>query len=183
MISSTIVWWCLLATLLFWSVGAYNRLVRLRSQASRAFAAVVLQLQRYADIVATATSQSTIGSPALPSDACKQAWTGLHGALQQFAASLAVARGRPLQASAIQALATADEVLQAAWLRVCEDGHGQDGSPLPSALCSQWQDTSLQAQHARGAFSQAVHTYNAAITQFPARLLAWLFGFRMANAL
>lgn len=175
MISSTIVWWCLLATLLFWSVGAYNRLVRLRSQASRAFAAVALQLQRYAEIIAA--------NPTAPTAAGSLAWAGLHGALQQFTASLSVARGKPLQAAAIQALGAADEVLQTAWQRVCTDAMDQDGSPLPPALLAQWQDAGLQVQHARNAFGHAVHTYNAAITQFPARLLAWLFGFRIAKAL
>lgn len=182
MTSSSIVWWCLCATLLFWSVGAYNRLVRLRSQAARAFAAVALQLQRYAEIVAVAQTSDAPADRLSVEKASNPAWAGLHGALQQLTASLAVARDRPLQAPAIRALAAADEVLQTAWLRVCTDGHGHDGASLPPGLLLQWQDAGLQVQHARIAFGQAVHSYNAAIAQFPARLLAWLFGFRMAQA-
>lgn len=182
LISSSIVWWCLCATLLFWSVGAYNRLVRLRSQASRAFAPVALQLQRYAEIIAAAQTAYASVDMTIAEGASNQSWAGLLGALQQLTASLAVARDRPLKATAIRALAAADEVLQTAWLRVCTDGHGQDGAPLPPSLLLQWQDAGLQVQHARIAFGQAVHSYNAAIAQFPARLLAWLFGFRMAQA-
>ena len=182
LISSSIVWWCLFATLLFWSVGAYNRLVRLRSQASRTFTAVALQLQRYAEIVAVVHTAEGPAPEPVAEEVSNLSWTALHGALQQLMASLAAARDRPLQASAIRALAAADEVLQNAWLRVCTDGHGQDGAPLSPSLLLQWQDANLQVQHARIAFGQAVHSYNAAIAQFPARLLAWLFGFRMAQA-
>ncbi|MCX7277595.1 MAG: LemA family protein [Burkholderiales bacterium] len=182
MTSSTIIWWCLLATLLFWSVGAYNRLVRLRSQASRTFAAIALQLPRYAEIIAAAQTLDTPSDSPSVEKASDQGWAGLLGALQQLTATLAMARDRPLQAPAIRALTAADEVVQNAWLRVCADGHSQDGAPLPASLLLQWQDAEQQVQHARIAFSEAVHSYNAAIAQFPARLLAWLFGFRMAQA-
>jgi LemA protein len=111
------------------------------------------------------------------------AWAGLQGALQQLAACLAVARGRPLQAAAIQALAAAEEVVQTTWLRTSTEADGQDGAPLPQALLSQWKDTHGQLQQARLTFAQSVQTYNFAITQFPAGILAWLFGFRLATAL
>lgn len=176
MISGSIIWWGLAALLLFWSVGAYNRLVRLRSRASRTFAALALLLQRYGELLHDYSATPTTGVQS-------QAWTGLHGAQVQFAASLAVARLRPLDAASINALAAADQVLQMAWLRVATEGQDPYGQPLPEILRQPWDGMQPQVAIAKQSFAQAVHSYNLAIAQFPAILLAWLFGFRAAKPL
>lgn len=179
-ISESFLWWSLAAVWLFWSVGAYNRLVRLRSLALHSFAALAALMQRYAEIV-----QSCPGATAPPVDTgpevAAQAWAGLQGAQAQFSASLAVARGRPLDDAAINALAAADTVLQMAWLRVSSDDG--DACLLPATAQAQWSETRQQIRPAAQGFAHAVHTYNAAIAQFPALLLAWLFGFRTATSL
>lgn len=168
--------------LLFWSVGAYNRLVRLRSLALQSFAALAAPMQRYAEIVQSCPA-ATANPTETALDALHQAWAGLHGAQIQFSASLAVARSRPLDSAAINALAAADTVLQMAWLRVT--GEGSDGIPLllPETAQAQWSETRQQIRPAAQNFALAVHSYNAAIAQFPALLLAWLFGFRIATSL
>lgn len=175
LISESIVWWALAATLFFWSVGAYNRLMRLRSHASRAFAALASGLQRYPELIAACAG------PAPP--AHSSAWSGLYGAQAQFSASLAIARARPLDASAVDALAAADHVLHMAWQRVVDSEPSPDIPPIPETWAQQWRETSLQVQHTNQAFTQAVHDYNHAITQFPALVLALLFGFRTAKPL
>ena len=175
MISGSIVGWGLAALLLFWSVGAYNRLVRLRGQAVRAFATLAPLLQRYSELL-PACPPAESGTPST-------AWSGLYGAHAQFAASLAVARSHPLDAAAIAALAAADQVLQMAWLRVATEGRGYDGQALAEALPPQWAEIQRHVEHTKPLFTQAVHGYNSAITQFPALLLAWLFGFRAAQPL
>ncbi|SDP94749.1 LemA protein [Rhodoferax sp. OV413] len=175
MISGSIVGWGLAALLLFWSVGAYNRLVRLRGQAVRAFAALAPLLQRYGELL---PSGAATDSPS-PS----AAWSGLYGAHAQFTASLAVARSHPLDAAALAALAAAEQVLQMAWLRVEAEGLGSDGQALAEALPPQWAEIQRHVEHTKPLFAQAVHSYNSAITQFPAVLLAWLFGFRAAQPL
>ena len=71
MISGSNICWGLVALLLFWSVGAYNRLVRLRSRASRTFAALALLLQRYGELLQDYSATPTTGVQS-------QAWTGLH---------------------------------------------------------------------------------------------------------
>ena len=42
-----VILWIAVALIVFWAVGAYNRLVRLRSQTVQAFAAVNEQLSKY----------------------------------------------------------------------------------------------------------------------------------------
>jgi LemA protein len=52
---------------------------------------------------------------------------------------------------------------------------------VPEALQLQWDHIALDAGNACVEFNRRVQDYNAAIEQFPARLLAWLFGFRPAH--
>ena len=167
--------------LLFWGVGAYNRLVRLRSEALRAFTALGLQLQRCTDHVAT-----TIGgavADGTPDAGRVPGWGGMRGAADQFSASLAVARAKPLDAEAMAALGAASAVLRMAWQRTAEEDAGRPVATFTEALQTQWTEINRQAEHAAQEFGQAVNSYNAAVTQFPAALLAWLFGFRKAQTL
>ncbi|MDB5850618.1 MAG: hypothetical protein JWP29_4370, partial [Rhodoferax sp.] len=110
-------------------------------------------------------------------------WPGLQGAADQFAASLAVARQRPLDAEAMAALGAASAVLRMAWHRSTDENAALAEAVLPEALHTQWEEINRQAEHAAQDFGSAVAHYNAAVTQFPAALLAWLFGFRKAQAL
>jgi LemA protein len=198
--------WGTAALLLFWGVGAYNRLVRLRSEALRTFGVVSPLLQRGADLVLATVIVAPISaptsSPALPSvdamdsppsppqkttEPATQAlrpaspWTGVQGAATQFMASLAVARTKPLDAEAMAALSAAGVVLRMAWQRMAAECATLTGAPLPQAAI--WDDLSRQTDEATAHFAQAIQDYNAAITQFPALLLAWLVGFRPARAL
>ena len=43
--------WAIAAVLLFWTVGAYNRLMRLRAEANLAFASVDTELARQVELV------------------------------------------------------------------------------------------------------------------------------------
>jgi LemA protein len=176
-----LIWWSVCAVLLFWAVGAYNRLVRLRSEALRAFTTLGLQLQRFTDHVATAIGASVVdGAP----DAERlPGWGGMRGAADQFSASLAVARAKPLDAEAMAALSAASAVLRMAWQRTAEEDAGQPAATFTQSLQNQWTEINRQAEHAAQDFGLAVNTYNAAVTQFPAALLAWLFGFRKAQTL
>lgn len=152
--------------LLFWSVGAYNRLVRLRAQATRTFAPLALQLGHYAALLKPLES-----APQDPT------WASMQGALSQLSACLTEAQLHPLDPACIRALATAEQVLQLAWHTASLPAEGT----APHALAARWAELDLQVQHARQAFAPSVQEYNAAIRQFPALLLAWLFGFRAAH--
>ena len=192
--------WGSAALLLFWGVGAYNRLVRLRSEALRSFGVLAPMLQRGADLVlatvivapvsAPAPALEAAPSPVEPEASTKQApevlrpaspWTGVQGAATQFMASLAVARTKPLDADAMAALSAAGVVLRMAWQRMATECATLTGAPLPQAAV--WDDLSRHTDEATVHFTQAVQDYNAAIGQFPALLLAWLVGFRRARVL
>jgi len=166
--------WIMSAVLLFWAVGAYKRLMRLRSHAIAAFAPLDAQFAHYAALV-----QHSFAS--IHGDDGPAARAGLVGAALQLEASMKEARAQPLDILAMRALETAHETLCASWARVRNEPPDLAGAPLPEALQLQWEHIALDAGHARAEFNRRVQEYNAAIQQFPARLLAGLFGFRPAH--
>lgn len=180
--TGSIGWWVGAAVLLFWGVGAYNRLVRLRAEANTAFAALDAQWQRQLALVeATLPQPSQLTQPAELMDDITLLWAALRGAAAQLAASLAAMRPRPLQAEAAAALGAAQDVLATAWQRVQQDANDLAGSSLPDTVAAHWQQLMNETGKSRGQFNDAVARYNAAIAQFPAVLLAWLFGLRPAG--
>jgi len=166
--------WVGAAVLLFWAVGAYNRLIRLRAAVLQAFATLDTRLREQADLVQGCLPQV---------DAMTGLWTGLGGATAQFTASLDAARTKPLDPGSIAALKAAHGVLYMAWQRLQQDdAHDLAGAALPETLQLRWQQIAEHVQDDAGLFNQQVNAYNDAIVQFPALLLASLFSFRAARA-
>lgn len=183
MTSSSIVYWIAAAVLLFWAVGAYNRLTRLRAQANTAFAELEASLTRQVALV-DACMEPQDAHPASQFDGGSAFWGGLQGAAAQLGASLAAARLRPLEPDRIAALGAAQDVLAMAWERAeRDDAHDLAGPRLPENLSFERAQLVRQAHVATGRFNEAVARYNAAIAEFPALLMAWLFGFKPARGL
>jgi LemA protein len=177
---SSVVLWSVAAVLLFWGVGAYNRLMRLRAEANAAFATLEAELAKQVELVRECLPPPEPTQPA-PLDGGEPSsfWAGLHGAAGQFAASLAAARSRPLDPENIAALGAAQDVLAMAWERAeRDDAHDLAGPRLPDTVTSRRAQIVMQTQGATDHFDQAVARYNDAIAQFPAVLLALLFGFK-----
>lgn len=175
--SSSLAFWTVAALLLFWGVGAYNRLMRLRADANTAFASLEAELSRQVALVRECLPPQETQPAPLESDG--SFWAGLHGAAAQFAASLAAARHKPLEPDGIAALSAAQDVLTMAWERAeRDDAHDLAGPRLPDTVTARRTQLTMQTQAAMDHFDQAVARYNEAIEQFPAVLMAWLFGFR-----
>ena len=183
--SNPLVLWGIAALVLFWSVGAYNRLVRLRSAANEAFAAMAAELSQQAELVHASMPASMIPTgltqPGELLDEVTLLWSGLRAAATQLTVSVAAMRLRPLQAEAAAALSQAWDILLAAWVRVSQEANDLAGSSIPEALTQQWLERSARSRAASEQFNQAVQRYNDAIAQFPALLLAGLFGFQRAR--
>lgn len=181
--TSSFLPWVIAAVVVFWMVGAYNRLVRLRSDANTAFAVLETELSRQVQLVHACVPPEDEWAPSQFAGG-SAFWGGLQGAAAQLAASLASAKARPLDADRIAALGAAQEVLGMAWDRAeRDDAHDLAGARLPDDLNGERQQLVRMAQAATEHFNQAVTNYNEAIAQFPAVLLARLFGFRPARGL
>ncbi|MES2880306.1 MAG: LemA family protein [Pseudomonadota bacterium] len=181
----SVIVWFVMAVLLFWAMGAYNRLVRLRSRGILAFAVLEGLFNQYLLIVNTnsppADQLSTAQDSDQDQDAISVAWRGLVAAAEQFNASLKVSHAQPLNGPTTQALRTAWETLSLSWLRLGDLPPDLAGPALPNQLQSQWEHLSLQTEIARTEFNRRIENYNEAIHQFPALLLAWVFGFKPAQ--
>lgn len=172
------MFWIACAVLLFWGVGAYNRLVRLRSTAIQAFGGLDVHLVRQQAMLAECDA-----AHAQVQGEVAHARLALQGAATQFGANLAVARARPLQPASAAALAAGRDVLDTAWLQLLRVREDEDGPAAVAAWRQRWEEHQAQSRLAVEQFNDAVTQYNAAIAQFPARLLAGLFGFTPAKAL
>lgn len=169
--------WLLAAVLLFWSVGAYNRLVRLRAEVNAAFAALDAPLLQQAQLAA---SLAPVEAPLEQAPFLR----AIQGASSQLMLSLAAVRARPLAGDDVAALAVAWQAMNQAWERAeREDAHDLAGPQLPDGIIHSHLALGQQAEVAAVVFSAAVDRYNLAIAQFPASLLASLFGFQPGRGL
>ncbi len=179
--------WVFLALLLFWAVGAYNRLIRLRSAALQAFGALDAHWQRWIALLAQyAASRIEATEDDASAGGAADTQAALDAAAAQFAASLAVARARPLDGDAAATLSAAAQVLDTAWQALAHEQARAGEGVAPPALAPwihQREQLALHAGEARRLFNEAVGQYNHAIGQFPANLLAWLFGMKKGRAL
>lgn len=186
--------WIVAALLLFWFVGAYNRLMRLRTAALQAYATLDAALVRQLEFIQARLL--TPGDDAALADGAVRA--SLQAATTQLTTLLAATRLKPLDPERMAALGTALQVLLSAWQRLHPDAvilfdadgmlsrpaplDGADEPVAPSASIP-WPEPSAAAEIARSHFSLAVRGYNAAIGQFPALLVAWIMRLRPAAPL
>ncbi|RSZ28788.1 lema family protein [Variovorax beijingensis] len=193
----SMVGWIVIAVLLFWFVGAYNRLVRLRAAVLQAYATLDAALRKQLDFV---QASITAALPDKDASSHSSAVAPLQAATNQLATLLGATRLHPLDPGGMAALATALQVLITAWQRQHPDAvtvfeaDGTLSRPAPllpagagaasGALESMaWPEPSAAAEIARGQFNLAVGQYNAAIVQFPALLVAWMVRLRPAAPL
>jgi LemA protein len=174
-------WW-VLALLLFWAVGAYNRLVRLRGAALAAFQPVDARLSQFIALLQEQSPLAFEPQRTQPLAVTSTLWAGLQGASTQFDVALRVVRRQPLDPEAVEALRTAQETLQVWWDRLVQECRDQPDQ-APASWQMAWMDNRRQTAEAADTFNQAVLAHNAAIRQFPALVLARLFSFRSAACL
>ena len=163
------------AALLFWVVGAYNRLVRLRGAIVRRFVPVEEHFRaRHALLL----RQIDALGPVLPNATPRL--EALRAASQQVATACAHAKVRPGATGAITSLRMADDILGGARAQLpAPNAPGADLAALNAELGAS--DATLA--FARRQFNDAVIAYNDAVTQFPTVLIVGLFGFRRAGLL
>ena len=163
------------AVLLFWTVGAYNRLVGLRNAIVRSCAPVdELFATRHALI-----EQQLDALGALLVHAAQRI-EALRAACRQADAARAHAKAHPGAPGAIKSLRLADDILAEARARVPVPAAGHpDLAEIGTRLAAS--ETALE--FARRQFNAAVVDYNGAVRQIPTRLVAAMCGFAPAGTL
>ena len=181
----------LTATLLFWGLGAYNRMVRLRGEIGVRYGVVHEQLQSRHALLMRWLEAMEHGVGHDPS--ASQALRVCCDQLQQAAAE---ARLRPSAARRIARLRTAEDDLTAARARVLAAMPAQvqgaapvaeladvDSPAVPSiaALLEELTAAGGLLTLAKQQFNEAAQDYNEAIDQFPTWIIAGMFRFRSAG--
>ena len=171
----TIVSLTLLAMLVFWAVGAYNRLVRLKNSMANAFGQIDVQLKRRYDLIPNLV------------EAAKKYLQHEQETLEAVIAARNQARSasdrvasRPGQADAVIALAAAEQTLGGSLGRLfalAEAYPDLKADKTIRELSEELTSTENKVGFARQAYNDAVLDYNNAQGQFPALLIARLFGF------
>lgn len=164
----------LVAVLLFWIVGAYNRVVRLRTALVAAFQPVEARHRERQELL---ERQLALVGEAIVAAAPRV--EALRAAMRQAESARDHARRRPGATGATTSLRLADEILADARARLPVQSLATPELPAVNARLAEI-DLALAA--ARRDFNEAVAAHNRAVLQFPTWLVATLFGFRTAGA-
>jgi LemA protein len=167
-----------LAVLVFWVIGAYNRLIALRNQIAEAWAHVHEALSRRAGAVSPLAER--LREPMAAEAGAIEAWLAAHAESQKAAQALTA---RPVDAASATAWQGAEARLAPATARLVallEQQRELAAAPDVTAALALWREGEAALPFARQLFNQAASAYNEAAAQFPTRLVAR--GFRLAQA-
>jgi LemA protein len=165
----------IVAVLIFWAVGAYNRLVRLKNTIANAFGQIDVQLKRRYDLI-----------PNLVEAAKKylqhesSTLEAVIAARNQARSASDAVRAKPTNAGAVVALAAAEQALDGSLGRLfalAEAYPDLKADQTIRELSEELTSTENKVAFSRQAYNDAVLDYNNAQGQFPAVMVARVFSF------
>ncbi len=179
--------WMGLALSIFWSVGVYNRLMRMRARGLSALGSVEKHMRLFADLVQAIVTQGSVGDVHKSSSAAAPAvdgWTRLQAAWLVVDQALKDTKSaNALSVAPLACLAQAYEGLLDAWRQLNDVPPDLAGPVVPASMRTQWEAVALRVETARGGFNQILTLYNEALDQFPARLVVGFMGFQPGGQL
>lgn len=178
---STIIYIAGLALLIFWVVGAHNRLVRLKNSIAKAFGPVDLQLKRRYDLI---TGLVEVAEKYLQHE--RATLDDLVTARNRARTASDVVRSRPANAQAVTTLAASEQTLDDSLERLFAVAHVWPEMKTDEAMRgvrSELANIDNQMAFASHAYNGEVLNYNHAHGQFPVLVVARLFSFVPAATL
>ena len=171
----------LVAVVVIWAIAVYNRLVQLRNRIANAFGQIDVQLKRRYDLVPNLVevARGYLAHEAATLEAVIKARGQAQGAA-------AAARAAPTSASAIGALAVAEQALGGSLGRlmmVAESYPELKADATMQSLSEELTGTENRLGFARQAYNDQVLDFNDQAAQFPAIVVARLLGFPTAPML
>jgi LemA protein len=176
-----LIFLAVVAVVVFWAIGAYNRLVSLRNQFKNAFAQIDVQLKRRYDLIPNLveTAKAYMKHERETLEAVIRARNSAVSANQAAAAD-------PGSAAAIAGLTAAEGALTGALSKLfalSEAYPDLKANQNMMQLTEELTGTENKISFARQAFNDAVMTFNTAVQQFPTNILASIFSFTPAELL
>jgi LemA protein len=165
--------------IVFWIVGAYNRLVSLRNQFKNAFAQIDVQLKRRYDLIPNLveTAKGYI----------KHERETLEAVIAARSKAVTInANLDPTNVASMQQLSAAESALNASLgklFAVSEAYPDLKANQNMMQLTEELTSTENRIAFARQAYNDNVMLYNTSIEQFPGALIANNFGFKPAELL
>lgn len=172
---NSFVAWFLAALVLSWAMGAYNRLVRLRAKGLSAFSLLEQALLKQMLLVSSHVLEEAVATVEAPEEVQR-----LLASSKSVVAALKVAHSHPLNCAASSGLSDTLVATALCWQQLAALAPTVVESFLPPSFQLQWAQFDSQVERARSDFNQAVINYNEAKNQFPANMLAKIFGFKSA---
>ena len=175
MISTQLISIAVLAVLIFWAVGAYNRLVRLKNTIANAFGQIDVQLKRRYDLIPNLVEAA---KKYLSHE--RETLEAVINARNQAKSASDAVRSRPANALAVTTLAVAEQALTNSLgsLFALNEAYPElKADETIRELSEELTSTENKVTFARQAFNDAVLDYNNAQGQFPAVLIAKAFSF------
>ncbi len=165
----------IVALLVFWAVGAYNRLIRLKNVIANAFGQIDVQLKRRYDLIPNLVEAA---KKYLSHE--RETLEAVINARNRAKSASDAVRSRPANALAVTTLVAAEQALDGSLGRlfaVAEAYPELKADQTIRELSEELTSTENKVTFARQAFNDAVLDYNNAQGQFPAVLIARLFSF------
>lgn len=175
MSTNTLIGIALAALVVFWAIGAHNRLVRLKNMIANAFGQIDVQLKRRYDLI-----------PNLVEAARKyvqherDTLEAVIAARNQARSANDAVRSRPTDVQAVTTLVAAEQALGGSldrFFALNEAYPELKADQTLRDLSEELTSTENKVTFARQAYNDAVLDYNNAQGQFPAVLIARLSGF------
>ena len=176
--NGSLLLWSLVALVVFWCVGLYNRLMRMRARGLDTLGSVERLLRNYLSLVDTHLVAR--GAAAQPGDGEDRTvnlparWTQLVARLHHMDVVMNAVRNAPL---AVQPMARLDDAIgavQQAWAQLRDQPLDLAGPAVPDAMQLRWDANTLQVHVALRQLNKILTEYNEAIAQFPAALVVGL---------
>lgn len=178
---TTIVLLAIGLLIVFWAVGAYNRLVSLRNQIKNAFAQIDVQLKRRYDLIPNLveTAKAYMKHE-------RETLEAVIAARNQAVSANAKASVDPGNAAAMQQMANAEGMLSSTLGRLfalSEAYPDLKANQNMMQLTEELTSTENRIAFSRQAYNDGVMQYNTSIEQFPVSIIANIFTFKQAELL
>jgi LemA protein len=168
------------ALLLFWAWGAYNRLTRLKGDLLGAFGLLAKAVESR-----SAVQLRMLHARILHSDQAhlEKLWSDMEAAVQACASSAALAALNPADDKRVHKYSQAENSLARLMVQAREQSQDLAGAPWPADITAELTRSEANILTQREAVREAIARHNEGVAQWPAALVASLFGMRRAAEL